>query len=224
MAYLQPLNPFEEKPAGYYPQQNPAAYTPAAGYGQQPGPLALPGMPSPYANPNHVQNQQAQNTMGYIAPIASGFAAGSQAQPTTSAAGATMQTVGSGVMGAASGAALGSMIAPGPGTVVGAIGGGLVGLVTGGIQSYFGLKQARQQKRDLERQIAEINRKEEERLAYEKELNAQVRSDNQESLRYNRRQAALSSQFNAFNSVLALLNNNQAQDQSNRNTFIQQGR
>jgi hypothetical protein len=220
MAIPTPINPFEEKPAGYFPQQAPSAY---AGFNSPPPLSPYISAPAPAAGavPGAAQ---AQSTLGYLAPIASGFAAGSQAQPTTSAAGATMQAVGSGVTGAASGAALGTMIAPGPGTAIGAGIGGLVGLVSGGIQSFFGLKQARAQKRDFDRQIAEINRKEAERLAYEKELNAQARADTQESLRYNRKQAALSSQFNAFNSVLALLNNNQAQAQGNRNTFIEQGR
>lgn len=220
MAYIQPLNPFEEKPAGYFPQQKPADY---ATFGQQAGPWASPSVSSPYANPGYAQNQQAQKALGYMAPVTSGFAAGSQVQPTTNAASAAMQAVGAGVQGAAAGAAIGSII-PGFGTAVGAGVGGLVGLVSGGIQSFNGLKQARAQKRDMDRQYADIMRKEEERLAYEKELNEQARSDNQEGLRYNRRQAALSSQWNAFNSVLTLLNGAQVQDQTMKTNFIQQGR
>lgn len=219
MAYLQPLNPFQEKPAGLDAMR---LNTPAISSPQAFAPAPTLSMPVAQSS-----QAQSQNALGYLAPVMSGLAAGSQAQPTTNAQGAIMQTIGSGVTGAGGGALAGAAIgaAGGPvGALGGAAIGGLVSLVSGGIQSYFGLRQARAQKREQERLIAEINRKEEERFQYQKELNAQARSDNQENIRYNRRQAALSSQFNAFNSVLALLNNAQAQDQNMKNLFIQQGR
>jgi len=210
---VAPINPFED------PMDLPNFNRPTA--------PALGGLPAQFQSapeaPTDTGPSANQKALSVVAPIAAGFGSGSQVQPTVNAPSAVMQAVGSGVSGAATGAALGSVI-PGLGTAVGAGVGGLVGLVSGGIQSYFGLQDARASKRAQERAIAKIQKQNDDAIAYTKQQNALARSDTQEQLRYNRHQAALDSQMTAFKSVLALLNNGITQDQNMKELFIQRGR
>jgi hypothetical protein len=157
-------------------------------------------------------------------PATAGAGTGSSVKPTTSAPSAVMQTVGAGVSGAASGAAMGTAIAPGPGTAIGAGVGGLVGLVSGGIQSYYGLRDARAQKREMNRRIKEIDEKEAERVEYQKQLNAQSRADNKEQQGYDRRRNALASQWSAFQSVMGILNKGMQDDEQIKSLFLERGR
>ncbi|MDB5046974.1 MAG: hypothetical protein JWO30_45 [Fibrobacteres bacterium] len=160
---------------------------------------------------------------GYLAPVAAGFSAGSQTQPTTNAGGAVMQTVGSGIAGATAGAALGSAV-PGIGTAIGAGVGGLVGLVSGGIQSYMGLKEARANKRAQEKAIAQVNKQNAEQQAYDRSQAALKRSDTLEQARYNRKQTAIASQWKAMQATMDILNKNMNQDENIKSLFLAGGR
>lgn len=177
-------------------------------------PITAPAAPAP----------QGGKAFQYLVPALAGFGSGSSVQPTTSAPSAVMQGVGAGIGGAASGAALGTAIAPGVGTAVGAGVGGLVGLVSGGIQSYFGLKDARAQKREMNKRIKEIQEKEQERFDYEKQQNALARSDAKEQQGYDRRRNALASQWAAFQSVMGILNKGMQDDENIKSLFLQRGR
>lgn len=215
-----PINPFEVKPQPGTLDAN-RLQMPSISKPEDFASIPMPAAPAP--KPAAAAQPAGTQTLGLMAPAASGFAAGSQVQPTPSAPSAVMQTVGAGVAGAAAGATLGSVV-PGVGTAVGAGVGGLIGLVSGGIQSFFGLKEARAQKRSQERQIAEVRRLQEEEKEYRRSQDAQTRKDSQENLTYNRRQAALASQWNAFQSTLSLLNKGMAEDENLKKIFLERGR
>lgn len=122
-----------------------------------------------------------KRVIGAGAAVSAGLGAAAGTQPTASSEGAILQTAGAGLAGAAQGAAVGG--------VHGAIAGGLTGLVLGGIQSYFGLKTARENRRRQEREVRRM-RELQERQA------AQARRDMQEQIQYNRASQREQTQFN----------------------------
>jgi outer membrane lipoprotein SlyB len=225
MALPIPINPFEQRPkAGLEAMalQPPAISKPSdLASGNSFLPKSMAGAPPAAPAPTPQANPQA---LAYLAPATAGLGAGSQVQPTTSAPSAVMQTVGAGAAGAVGGAVAGAAVGGPVGAAVGAAAGGLIGLVSGGISSYFGLKDAREQRRKQERDEAYIRQKNEEHDAYIKEQNELARSDNQEQQRYTRRQAAMASQMNAYQSVLAILNKNAADNEGANQLFLERGR
>lgn len=211
-------NPIDfSAPLVSFPSSNPQDYGPGSVF--QPGPYA------PQA-PTGAPKQQVQykpgdlKTLGYLAPLGDGLGAASQVQPTTDASDAVVQSLATGATGALSGASTGAMIGAmgGPLTAAGgALIGGVSGLVMGGIQSYLGLKRARSQRREQEKQTREIQAREDRREAL-------ARSDAKEAQGYSRRQNAIQSQWNAMNYVVNQLNNTLAQDQNLKDRFLQLGR
>lgn len=131
------------------------------------------------------------NKGGLIASGLSGIAAGFQQKPSDGNTGtAVMDTLASGVEGAAGGAEIGSVI-PGVGTGVGAAVGGTVGLVVGGVNSYLSLSSAREQQRAAEKQA--------EQIAYwNQRAIKQNREDYNDQTAYNRRTQANISQWAAY--------------------------
>lgn len=179
-----------------------------------------PGQTSPYQTPGYAKDQANIKALSTLSPIMGGLGAGSSVQPTTDAGSAVLQTVGAGVGGAAQGALAGATLgaAGGPGgALVGAGIGGLVGLVSGGIQSYMGLRSARASKREQERVYREIIEREEMR-------HKEARGDQQEQLRYNRRSAALQAQWSAAQAAGQKLRSVMKDNEDLKQLFIQGGR
>lgn len=187
-------------------------------------------------------NQAKQQLAGAkaVAPVgaaSAGLAAGSRVTPTTSAESAVLQTAGAGLAGAASGALAGSVI-PGLGTATGAVIGGLVGLVSGGIQSYIGLKEARKQRRELDTQNREVRRLNEQarqdylrEVAFSQKINLRQMGLAERAQGFNEQQSLLTNRENAIQQrwgVLdqsrQLLNNLVSNNQQLKNVFIQQAR
>lgn len=175
------------------------------------------------------QTSRAQSApvMGIAAPLAAGLNAGAQVQPTTDAGSAVLQTATAGLGGAASGALAGAAIgaAGGPiGALGGAAIGGLTSLVSSGIQSFLGLKDARAAKRAQDKQAAYVKSWNENERKYNREQDAQHRSDGMEQTRYNRRQNALNSQWKAFQSTIDILNQGIRDDDNIRAMFVKEAR
>jgi len=175
------------------------------------------------------QTQYAKDQAAKIksqAPFAAGmagFQAGSSTVPTTSSTGAVMQTIGAGI----SGAAAGGMVA-GP---YGALAGGLVGLVSAGIQQFFGLKEARSNRREMDKQNREI-----------KKLNEQARQDMLKQVEFNQkfqiaelgsrdkqnmmvnRQNAIQQKWNVLSDMRGRMNQLVASNENLKNMFINRAR
>lgn len=189
----------------------------AAVAGPVPNPVQSPIQPpAPAANPNAAI---AQKVMGLTASAASGFGAGSQVEQTPYVGDAVLQTAGSTLAGAAQGAAIGSVI-PGVGTAVGAGVGAVVGLVSGGINSYLGLRRARAQRRQQERQLAEIRKMQKEEKDYQRMIDARNRGDKFEEMRYNRSLTSAQSIWAAHNQALSRFNDVIKNDADFRDRFI----
>lgn len=212
---VDPVGSFTHQPA-IFPSPAPSDYTkPGSPFGP-PMPFLGPGETSPYQNPNFAQNQQSQKALGALMPVQAGLNAGAAVTATPRASDAILQTAGAAAAGAAQGAAVGSVV-PGIGTGVGAAVGGFVGLVSGGIQAFTGLRAARDQARKEERMQRDI-------LARQAARDAQARADAQENMRYNRRVAALQSNWAAQQEAGRRINEMMDQDQELRQLFIANGR
>lgn len=206
---INPVGSFAPKPYGEQQaptqQQASQAQPPAA------------SVPAPAQNPNF----ELAKTVANIAGSASaGFGAGAAVEQTPYAGDAALQTASAGIQGAASGAALGTSIAPGPGTVAGAAIGGVLGLVTGGINSYMGLRRARAQRRQQERQFAEIRKMQQEERDYRRLQDSRNRKDNFENMRYNRNLNRVQSQWTAFNAAMSRVNDLLKNNAEFRESFI----
>lgn len=217
------------------PPINPFAANPASGGGldsmrMSTDPTARAPAPAPTLNlATKEQTSRAQSApiLGIAAPISAGLNAGAQVQPTANAESAILQTATSALGGAASGALSGAAIgaAGGPiGAAGGAAIGGLVSLVSGGVQAYLGLKDARAKNRANERQAAYIKKWNEDERKYNRGQDAQRRGDNQEQARYNRRQSALASQWKAMQSTMDILNQGIRDDENIRALFVKGAR
>ncbi len=214
-AITDPVGSFTQQPT-IFPSPAPSDYTkPGTPHGP-PMPFLAPGETSPYQNPNHVQNQQSQQTLGRLMPVMAGMGAGGAVTATPRASDAILQTAGAAATGAAQGAAMGSVI-PGVGTAVGAAAGGFMGLVTGGIQAYTGLRAARDDARKAERVARDIQARQDAR-------DAQVRADGQENMRYNRRMTALQSNWAAVQEAGRRMNDMMAEDEDLQQLFFATGR
>lgn len=173
-----------------------------------------------------------QESMGPLYATQAGMAAGSQVQPTTSSAGAVMQTVGAGISGAATGAMMTG------GNPIGAVAGGLAGLVSGGIQSYVGLTNARQEKRDADKQwreIQELNKQARkdmlQQVAFNQKLATETFREGQAVNRFNARQTlynnrsnAIQQRWNVLSDARNRLNGMLASNEGLRQAFIKQAR
>lgn len=225
-ALTDPVGSFTHQPAAF-PSPAPADYTKPGSPFEAPMPLLRPGETSPYQNPSHAQNQQSQKFLSYAMPVQSGLNAGSAVTATPNAADATLQAAGAGLSGAAGGAMTGAMIgaAGGPiGAAGGAAIGGLVGLVTGGIQAYTGLRAARDEARRAERVARDIQARQDARDAQARADAEQARADGQENMRYNRRMAALQSNWSAVQEAGRRMNEIMSEDESLKQLFITSGR
>ncbi len=215
-----PINPFAADPAeetGLDAQRLPMPVTRA--------PAPAPSLN--LATKGETSAARSQPILNYAAPVAAGLSAGGQVQPTTDSGSAVLQTAQSTLGGAASGALAGAAIgaAGGPiGAVGGAVAGGLTALVSGGIQAFTGLKEARANKRAEEKQAAYIKKWNEDERAYNRKQDELNRSGTNEQLRYNRRQNALASQWKAFQSTMDILNQNMDKDENLRKMFLTGGR
>lgn len=216
----QPINPFASQPSsqptGLDAQrlQMPVASKPAD---------LAPAPSLNLATKEQTNNAKSSPVLSYMAPAAAGLSAGAQVQPTTDSSSAILQAGTAGLGGAAAGALSGAAIgaAGGPiGAAGGAVIGGLTGLVSGGIQAYTGLKEARKNKRAQEKQIAQINKWNQDERNYQRQQDALHRSDTQEQLRYNRRQDAVASQWKAMQSTIDILNQNMKQDDNIHSMFL----
>lgn len=173
------------------------------GFGRMNTPAPIGGMQSTMAQkPENYLSPEARKYMGYGQAALGGYNAGANMMATPDESDAMLQVAGSTVGGAAMGLAAG-----GP---VGAVVGGLTGLVTGGLNALVGTSSARKQRREQERIRQEIAAKEEARYRQarkdaEKYFNIE-RGDNQEQQRYNRRMAAIQSQWQAQESARRALN------------------
>src|SRR3990167_192790 len=219
MPLIDPVGSFTGKPT-QWPQPNPAASPYSPTEPPPPPPQLLPGQTSPYQDPNYVNRQQAQKALGYAMPLQAGIGAGSQVTATPRADDAILQAGGAGLAGAAGGAVTGAMIgaAGGPiGAAGGAVIGGIAGLVTGGIQAYTGLRASRDNRRKEEKALREMIAREERRYN-------QQRADQQEQQRYDRRTAALQSQWLAMQTAGRKVNELIAQGHVKTDRFVSNGR
>jgi hypothetical protein len=182
------------------------------------------------------QLQQAQEQLAGAKAAApygaasAGLAAGSRVTPTTSAGSAALQTAGAGLSGAASGALAGSVI-PGLGTAAGAVIGGLVGLVSGGIQSFIGLKEARKQRREIDAQNREVRRLNEQarqdylrETAFNQNMLTRRQGFSEKQTLLTNRQNAIQQRGQVLDQSRQLLNNLVSGNQQLKNVFIQQAR
>jgi hypothetical protein len=196
-----------------YPNADPDAYDP-----NKLGPF---GMPIGVGNPNPPPAPAAPaapglKSMQLLAPIQSGLAAGGSVQPTTDAGEAVLDTAMAGLGGAASGMAVGAAMGAGGGPVGAAVG-GAIGLVAGGLKAYLGLKKARKTQRKNDAIARAIEAKEEAR-------HQETRNDNLRAERYNKRQNALQSMWNAQQTAMARINEIMANDQNAKAMFLKLGR
>jgi outer membrane lipoprotein SlyB len=170
--------------------------------------------------PENYLSPEARKYMGYGNAALGGVAAGGQVQPTTDSQDASLQVLGAGIGGAAAGAAAG-----GP---YGALIGGVAGLVSGGLNAYVGTHSARKEQRKQEKLRQEIMAKDEARYqqarADQQKYFDIERSDNQEAARYNRRMAAVQSQWQAQEAARRALNDAITQDQSLKQYLTQEVR
>lgn len=166
--------------------------------------------------PENYLSPEARKMLGYGNAALGGLAAGGQVAPTPDAGDATLQVLGAGVGGAAAGFAAG-----GP---VGGIVGGVAGLVAGGINAYVGTHSARAANRKEEKIRRDIQAREEARYQQaradqEKFFNIQ-RGDTLEKERYNRKMAAVQSQWAAQEKARSALNDTIAQDASFKHMLV----
>lgn len=213
---LNPVGSFQ-KPV--YPSQNATDYGAGSNFDPSRLPIGVGMNPgeSPYSNPKYADDiktqavvKSGQAAMGYLMPFQAGLGAGSQVSATPDASDAALQVGGATMAGAASGALTGAAIgaAGGPiGAIGGAAIGGLTALVSGGLQAYLGVKASREANRKNERIQAAIQARQDAR-------DAQMRADTQEQTRYNRKIAALQSQWNAMQTANGYLNDLITKDQS----------
>ncbi len=161
-----------------------------------------------------------KTAVGIAGAAQGGINAASQVQPTTSAGSAVGQTLAAGV----TGAAVGTEILPGWGTAIG----GAVGLVAGGLNAYFGLSSARAQQRKQDkaaREAAAWNKHvyEQNRADQMYQYNTS-RGDSLEQLRYNRKQAAIQSQWAAMTQAHDLVNGMMNQNANYKTLLMSQTR
>ncbi len=173
------------------------------GYGRNYATMPIGGLQSTQGNkPEDYLSPEARKYMGYGNAAYGGVAAGSQVTPTPDAGDAALGVIGSGISGAAAGAAVG-----GP---WGAAIGGAAGLVSGGINAWVGTHSARQKRREQDKIRQQIAAKDEARYQQArkdaKEYFDIERGDTQEQQRYNRRMAAVQSQWQAQESARRALN------------------
>lgn len=216
-----PINSFWQTDAGQgYKAQGGA--TPVSGNS-----IAAPiGARSPWT-PQALQSPQANKPSDYLSPEArqmtgygnaalGGVAAGGQVAPTADSKDATLQVLGAGAGGAAAGFAAG-----GP---WGAAIGGAVGLVSGGINAYVGTHSARTAQRKQEKIQRDIQARDEARYqqarADQQKYFDVERGDTLEKERYNRKMAAVQSQWAAQERARSALNDSIAQDASLKHMLV----
>lgn len=191
------------------------------GYGKNYATMPIGGVQSTAAQkPEDYLSPEARKYMGYGNAALGGVAAGSQVNPTPDAGDAALGVLGSGIGGAAAGAAAG-----GP---AGALIGGALGLVTGGINAFVGTKTARAQRREQDKIRQEIAAKDEARYQQARRDSQKYfdieRGDTQEQQRYNRRAAAVQSQWQAQESARRALNDAISNDASLKQMLTQEVR
>lgn len=192
--------------------------------------FAVPGLPrrpdtqlglgsfqaqNPYMSSYAQPSQSDLYGIGAVTAGLQGLQAGAATVPTADTAEAVVGAVGSGLVGAGSGflagAAMGSV-----GGLPGAIIGGTVGLVSGGLNAYLGLRAARRQRREQAKKEAEIKAKTEAR-------EKQARDDAIGQLGFNRRTAAIQSQWAAQEMARGKFFELLQLDNNLRSEFVKQG-
>lgn len=185
----------------------PIGYMPKNLYAQQ---STAANKPTDYLSP------EARKTLGYGNAALGGIAAGGQVAPTADAGDAALQVAGSTIGGAAAG-----FVAGGP--VGGAIG-GIAGLVAGGLNAFVGTHAARAAARKEDKIRRDIQARDEARYqqarADEQKYFDINRGDTLEKERYNRKMAAVQSQWAAQERSRSALNDVIAQDASIKHMLI----
>lgn len=219
------INPLAvEKPI--FPSRNPAYYETALN--SQPKKSFLPVEDSPlgYKEWQDAKAYEKQIRPGVQLATAgmAGLQAGTQVSPTQSAGDAVLQTAGATIQGAGAGALAGAMIGgkvgalAGPaGIAIGAGVGALTALVSGGLQSYMGVKASRQARREQMRANAAIEAK-------NNAIMARNRADALEQQTYDRQLTALQSRWQAIQAANMHLNEMRMRGDQAKQRFIQNGR
>lgn len=189
--------------------------------------FAVPGLPKrPVTNlgansfkaQNPYMNSSGQPNLAGIGAVTAGLQglqSGAANVPTADTAEAVTGAVSSGLVGAGSGFLTGAAMG-GAGGVPGAIIGGVIGLASGGLNAWLGLRAVRRQRREQAKKEAEIAAKNEAR-------EKQARADALGQLGFNRRTAAIQSQWAAQEMARGKFFELLQLDNNLRSAFVQQG-